>query len=74
ETATEETPEVPEELPPEPLPVLSATELGDGLMIRVGLPQWPERIAEDRQVYQLTRNIADLLRGIEPEIRTPPAS
>jgi hypothetical protein len=74
ETAIEETPEVPEELPPEPLPVLSATELGDGLMIRVGLPQWAERIDEDRQVYQITRNIADLLRGIEPEIRTPPAN
>jgi hypothetical protein len=43
-------------------------------MIRVGLPQWAERIDEDRQVYQLTRNIADLLRDIEPEIRTPPAS
>jgi hypothetical protein len=74
ETALEETPEVPDELPPEPLPVLSATELGEGLMIRVGLPQWAERIDEDRQVYQITRNIADLLRGIEPEIRTPPAN
>jgi hypothetical protein len=74
ETATEETSEVPEELPPDPLPVLSATELGDGLMIRVGLPQWAERIDEDRQVYQITRNIADLLRDIEPEIRTPPAN
>ena len=74
ETALEETPEVPEELPPEPLPALAATELGEGLVIRVGLPQWAERIDEDRQVYQITRNIADLLRGIEPKIRTPPAN
>ena len=75
ETAVEETSEVPEELPPEPLPVLSATQLGDGLMIRVGLPQWADRIDEDRQVYQLTRNIVDLLRGTEPKIRTaPPAN
>jgi hypothetical protein len=74
ETATEETPEVPEELPPEPLPVLPATRIGDGLMIRVGLPQWAERIDEDRQVFQITRNIVDLLRGSEPKIRTPPAN
>jgi hypothetical protein len=74
ETATEETPEVPEELPPEPKPALSATRIGDGLMIRVGLPQWAERIDEDRQVYQITRNIVDLLRGSEPKIRTPPAN
>ena len=42
--------------------------------IRVGLPQWAGRIDEDRQVYQLTRNIVDLLRGTEPKIRTPPAN
>ena len=70
ETATEETPEVPEELPPEPLPALSATRIGEGLMIRVGLPQWADRIDEDRQVFQITRNIVDLLRGTEPHIRT----
>ena len=70
ETATEETPEVPDELPPAPLPALAATSLGDGLVIRVGLPQWAQRISEDRQVFQLTRNIVDLLRGTEPQIRT----
>ena len=75
ETVTEETPEVPDELPPEPRPALSATQLGDGLVIRVGLPQWADRIDEDRQVFQITRNIVDILRGTEPRIRTaPPAN
>jgi hypothetical protein len=72
EAAVEETPEVPEELPPAPRPALSATSVGDGLVIHVGLPQWAARIAEDRQVFQLTRNIVDLLRGTEPRIRTAP--
>ena len=57
-----------------PKPALSATRIGDGLMIRVGLPQWAERIDDDRQVYQITRNIVDLLRGTEPKIRTAPAN
>jgi hypothetical protein len=70
ETATEETPEVPDELPPAPRPALSATRMGDGLVIHVGLPQWAQRIGEDRQVLQLTRNIVDLLRGTEPRIRS----
>ena len=71
ETApVEEEPEVPDELPPEPKPALAATRLGDGLMIRVGLPEWAQRL-EDRQVAQITRNIVDLLRGSEPRIRTP---
>ena len=70
ETAIEETAEVPDELPPEPLPALAATRLGEGLMIRVGLPEWPQRL-DDRQVAQITRNIVDLLRGAEPQIRSP---
>jgi hypothetical protein len=70
ETATEETPEVPDELPPAPRPAVAATRVGDGLVIRVGLPQWADRIDEDRQVFQITRNIVDLLRGTEPRIRT----
>ena len=40
-------------------------------MIRVGLPEWSSRL-EDRQVAQVTRNIADLLRGPEPKIRSVP--
>ncbi len=71
ETAIEETPEVPDELPPAPLPALAATEVGEGLVIRVGLPQWSGRL-EDRQVAQITRNIVDLLRGTEPKIRSLP--
>lgn len=74
ETATEEEPEVPDELPEAPKPALSAAGVGDGLFIRVGLPEWSQRL-EDRQVWQITRNIVDLLRGTEPRIRSlPPAS
>ena len=74
ETLTEEeTPEVPEDLPPEPLPALAATRLGEGLVVRVGLPEWGQRL-DDRQVAQITRNIADLLRGAEPQIRSVPSS
>ena len=69
ETVIEETPEVPDELPPEPKPALAATRIGEGLLIRVGLPEWTQRLG-DRQVAQITRNIVDLLRGLEPEIRT----
>ena len=71
ETVTEEEPsDVPDELPEAPRPVIAATKLGDGLVIRVGLPQWGQRLG-DRQVGQITRNIVDLLRGTEPKIRTP---
>jgi predicted component of type VI protein secretion system len=73
ETLTEEeTQEVPDELPPEPLPALASTRLGEGTLIRVGLPQWGQRL-DDRQVAQITLNIADLLRRFEPRIRTVPA-
>ena len=41
------------------------------LLIRVGLPQWGQRL-DDRQVAQITLNIADLLRRFEPRIRTVP--
>jgi hypothetical protein len=71
ETAIEETEEVPEELPPAPLPALAATRVGEGLVIRVGLPQWSQRL-DDRQVAQITRNVVDLLRGTEPKIRSVP--
>lgn len=72
ETATEELPL--DELPPDALPALASTRLGEGLVIRVGLPQWAQRL-EDRQVWQITRNIVDVLRGSEPAIRSvPPAN
>ena len=59
-----------EELPPS-YPALALSELGEGIVIRVGLPQWGARL-KDRSVpvQQLTRNIADILRGAKPEIRT----
>jgi FlgD Ig-like domain len=59
-----------EELPPSH-PVLALTEVGEGTVIRVGLPEWGARLKEGSvPVQQLTRNIADILRGASPEIRT----
>ena len=59
-----------EELPP-PYPALALSELGEGMVIRVGLPQWGERLRQGSiPVQQLTRNIADILRGAKPAIRT----
>lgn len=75
-TALGETPAAPEEAegvePPvrEPLPVLAATRIGEGLMIRVGLPEWSQRVISDREVEQINRNIADLLRGVRPRLRS----
>ncbi len=57
--------------PPEPLPALTATRLGKGVVIRVGLPGWSERLRTDREVDQLTRNIVDVLRGVTPKQRLP---
>jgi hypothetical protein len=52
-------------------PAFSAAEQGKGLVIRVGLRGWGERLAHgDDAVTQLTRNIVDLLRGVQPEART----
>jgi hypothetical protein len=61
---------VPEEAPP-PRPALTATRLGEGLVVRVGLPQWPGRL-DDPQVAQLTRNVVDVLRGARPRPRSTP--
>jgi hypothetical protein len=59
-----------EELPPA-YPALALSQLGEGIVIRVGLPEWGARLKErSLPVQQLTRNIADILRGAEPEIRT----
>ncbi len=72
ETAPEEDEStIPEELPAAALPALVATRIGKGLYIRVGLPGWSSRL-DDRQVSQVTRNIADLLRNLEPKIRSAP--
>jgi hypothetical protein len=66
--APEEEPGVPEALPEPPRPALAATRIGDGLMIRVGLPEWTQRL-EDPEVAQLTANIVDVLRGRRPRPR-----
>jgi hypothetical protein len=48
---------------------LSAVRLGKGTVIRVGLPEWPQRL-KDPNVAQVTRNIYDILRGVQPRIRS----
>jgi hypothetical protein len=56
---------------PEPLPVLALSDVGKGVVIRVGLPAWGARLrAGAVRVAQLTRNVADLLRGRKPQIRS----
>jgi hypothetical protein len=55
--------------PREIRPALAATQLGKGVVIRVGLPEWTSKLG-DSNVSQVTRNIVDLLRGVEPRIRS----
>jgi len=63
--------ETAEEPLPQTYPALALTQLGEGIVIRVGLPEWGVRLREASvPVQQLTHNIADILRGAEPEIRT----
>ena len=40
-----------------------------GLVIRVGLPEWYAKL-DDPNVQQVTYNIIDLLRRVTPKIRT----
>jgi hypothetical protein len=59
--------------PPETRPAVALSALGDGMVIRVGLPQWGARLqGHSVAVQQLTRNVADILRGREPKIRSFP--
>jgi hypothetical protein len=70
EQAIEEAEAAGEELPPA-YPALALSQLGEGIVIRVGLPEWGARLKQGADpVRQLTRNIADILRGAQPEIRT----
>jgi hypothetical protein len=63
-------PDAPADEPlPEPAYAMTATRLGDGLVIRVGMPEWQARLAEP-EIAQVTRNIVDLLRGVTPKIRS----
>jgi len=50
-------------------PALTAVGLGKGVVIRVGLPEWPQRL-DVPEVAQVTHNIVDILRGVEPRIRS----
>ena len=58
------------ELPRKPLPALTATRLGKGIVVRVGLTEWAERVGQDREVAQITRNIVDVLRRVTPRVRS----
>lgn len=71
ETAPEQDDATTDELPPPARPALAATKIGDGVYIRVGLPGWTHRLS-DRQVGQITLNIADILRGVKTRIHTIP--
>lgn len=56
--------------PPRELePALTAVKLGKGTIVRVGLPQWYARLGEPG-VAQVTQNIVDILRGVQPRIRS----
>jgi hypothetical protein len=55
--------------PRELRPALTAVKLGKGTVIRVGLPEWPQRLG-DPNVSQVTHNIVDILRGVRPRIRS----
>jgi hypothetical protein len=69
EPPPEPAPDAPADEPlPEERHALTAVRLGEGVVIRVGLPQWTARL-RDREVAQITRNVADILRKVRPEIR-----
>jgi hypothetical protein len=56
-------------LPPEPRPALTQSRLGEGTVIRIGLPGWAGRLADDPEVAQIMRNAIDVLRGEKPKPR-----
>lgn len=58
------------ELPRAAEPALTATRLGRGIVVRVGLPDWLTRAGTDSEVAQVTRNIIDILRRVRPKIRS----
>ena len=71
ETAPADPDAVPDQLPAPARPAIAATQLGKGTMIRIGLPEWAQKLG-DRQVAQITLNVADLLRHMKARIHTPP--
>ena len=57
--------------PREERPALSAVKQGEGYVFRVGIDGWAKRIAAgDQEVVQLTRNVVDLLRRVNPRPRS----
>ena len=58
------------ELPREPRPALTATRIGKGLVVRVGLTEWVRRAGDEPEVAQITRNIVDVLRRVRPRVRS----
>jgi hypothetical protein len=48
---------------------ITVTQLGKGMVIRIGLPEWYAKLG-DPNVGQVTRNVIDLLRGVTPKIGT----
>ena len=58
------------ELARDPLPVLTATRLDKGIVVRVGLTDWAARAGRDAEVSQITRNIVDVLRRVRPRVRS----
>jgi hypothetical protein len=66
EPPEEPDPNAPADQPaPEERYALTAIGLDKGLVIRVGLPQWQQRLGEP-EIEQVTRNIIALLRGRKP--------
>jgi hypothetical protein len=59
----------PNALPAPPRPAITASELGKGVVIRIGLPGWSLRLGADPDVAQLTRNAWDVLAGNKPKPR-----
>jgi hypothetical protein len=71
EPPEEPDPEAPADEPlPEERYALTAIRQGeeDGLIVRVGLPEWTRRLDEP-EIAQVTRNIVDILRGTKTRFR-----
>jgi hypothetical protein len=70
EPPPEPDPNAPADQPaPEERYALTAMRMGEkGLLIRVGLPEWSQRL-DDPDVAQVTSNIVALLRGKTPKFR-----
>ena len=64
--------EAANESPREASSAITTTKLGQGYVIRFGVPGWVKRLAEgDPEVNQLSRNAIDLLRRTQPRPRSP---